>query len=283
MYDSNFIAGCAQLAMLLEVSANPKPGNVDREHDYKNLRYEHFLGSAVGTYAVFKKAASLQEYTIGGLMLEAVDASSTWQMGGNAHFGAILLLVPLCVAASISSDIEGVKKNVREVVKKTTVFDALQFYRAFSRVNVRVGKSEILDVWDPSSLDAIESENLTLFNIMEISTPNDTLAREWIEGFPLTFRGAQILLKRFESEHSLNDSIVYTFLSLLGEIPDTLIAKKFGKKIANEVSSMSKQALVSGKVAEFDEYLLDKNINPGTTADIIIGSLFITLLGGLRF
>jgi len=283
MYDSDFIARCAQLAMLLEVSAGPKPGNVDREHDFENLRYEHFLGSAVGTYAVFKKAASLQGYPIGGLILEAVEASDAWQMGGNAHFGAILMLVPLCRAATLSSDIEGLQKNIGKVVKETTVFDALQFYKAFSRVNVRVGETETLDVRDPASLDVIEKENLTLYNIMEISTPNDTLAREWTEGFPRTFRGAEILQERFKSGHSLNDSIVYTFLSLLGDIPDTLIEKKFGRGLAEEVSSMSKQVLISGRVAEFDEYLLGKEINPGTTADLIIASLFITLLGGLRF
>ena len=283
MYDSDFIARCAQLAMLLEVSADPKPGNVDREHDFGNLRYEHFLGSAVGTYAVFKKAASGQECPIGGLLLEAVEASSAWQMAGNVHFGAILMLIPLCVAASLSSDIEGLRKNVEIVVKKTTVFDALQFYEAFGRVTVRVGKAETLDVRDPASLDAIERENLTLYNIMEISTPNDTLAREWIEGFPRTFRGADILEKRFKSGHSLNDSIVYTFLSLLGDIPDALIEKKFGRELAGEVSSASKQVLNSGRVAEFDEYLIGKEINPGTTADLVIASLFITLLGGLRF
>jgi triphosphoribosyl-dephospho-CoA synthase len=187
------------------------------------------------------------------------------------------------MAATLSSGIEGLRKNVGKVVKNTTVFDALQFYKAFSRVNVRVGKTETLDVRDPASLDVIEKEDLTLYNIMEISTPNDTLAREWTEGFPRAFRGAEILQKRFKSGHSLNDSIVHTFLSLLGDIPDTLIEKKFGKALAEEVSSMSKQVLISGKLAEFDEYLLGKEINPGTTADLIIASLFITLLGGLRF
>ena len=37
----------AQLAMMLEVCAYPKPGNVDRCHDYDNTRLEHFLGSMI--------------------------------------------------------------------------------------------------------------------------------------------------------------------------------------------------------------------------------------------
>ncbi|MGZ7132554.1 MAG: triphosphoribosyl-dephospho-CoA synthase, partial [Halobacteriota archaeon] len=71
MYDPDFIAGCAELAMLLEVSATPKPGNVDRTHDFEDVTYEHFLASAVGTFPVFKKAASAR-HGIGGLILDAV-------------------------------------------------------------------------------------------------------------------------------------------------------------------------------------------------------------------
>ncbi|WP_343241290.1 triphosphoribosyl-dephospho-CoA synthase, partial [Methanoculleus sp. UBA389] len=35
----------AQMAMMLEVCAYPKPGNVDRCHDYSGTRLEHFLAS----------------------------------------------------------------------------------------------------------------------------------------------------------------------------------------------------------------------------------------------
>ena len=44
MYEADFIAGSAELAMLLEVSATPKPGNIDRTHDFEDMTYEHFLG-----------------------------------------------------------------------------------------------------------------------------------------------------------------------------------------------------------------------------------------------
>jgi triphosphoribosyl-dephospho-CoA synthase len=37
------------------------------------------------------------------------------------------------------------------------------------------------------------------------------------------------------------------------------------------------------EICNFDEDLLARNINPGSTADIIIGGLFIALLGGMRF
>ena len=47
-----YITRCAQLSMVLEVSASPKPGNVDRDHNYIDTDYEHFLTSAVSVYPV---------------------------------------------------------------------------------------------------------------------------------------------------------------------------------------------------------------------------------------
>ncbi|OYR44892.1 triphosphoribosyl-dephospho-CoA synthase, partial [Halorubrum sp. Eb13] len=38
----------ATLALLLEVAGTPKPGNVDRRRDLGDLRFESFLGGAVG-------------------------------------------------------------------------------------------------------------------------------------------------------------------------------------------------------------------------------------------
>jgi len=46
----------AQMAMMLEVCAYPKPGNVDRCHDYPDTRLEHFLASAIMVRPVFDEA-----------------------------------------------------------------------------------------------------------------------------------------------------------------------------------------------------------------------------------
>ena len=95
---SSLIARCAQLAMLLEVSASPKPGNVDREHNYPDTCFEHFVASSVSVYPVIELAAR-SRHGIGALIRNAVCESSAWQKGGNTHFGAFLLLIPLSMAA----------------------------------------------------------------------------------------------------------------------------------------------------------------------------------------
>ena len=42
----------AQLALLLEVTGTPKPGNVDRHRDYPGLRFEHFAEAPSGRFRV---------------------------------------------------------------------------------------------------------------------------------------------------------------------------------------------------------------------------------------
>jgi triphosphoribosyl-dephospho-CoA synthase len=282
MYETDFIAGSAELAMLLEVSATPKPGNVDRTHDFEDVTYEHFLGSSVGMFPVFRKAAS-KEYNIGDLIFDAVQASATWQTAGNCHFGAILLLIPLCAAARRSNTISQLKTNVIDVVKSTTTMDAVRFYESFRSVHIRVQAQHYLDVNNPESVHTIQKQRLTLFDVMDISSSNDTIALEWIEGFPRVFRGPELLTRFQESGYDLNDSIVCLFLRLLSETPDTLITKKFGSEVALEVSKKAAYMLKHGNIEDFDNELIARSINPGTTADLVIGSLFVTLLGGFRY
>jgi triphosphoribosyl-dephospho-CoA synthase len=129
----------------------------------------------------------------------------------------------------------------------------------------------------------IQKQQLTLLDIMDISSSNDTIAKEWIEGFPRTFRGAELFKQFQESGYDLNDSIVCLFLHLLSESPDSLIVKKFGSEVALEVSAKAAHVSKHGNIEDFDIDLIARRINPGTTADLVIGSLFVTLLGGFRY
>ena len=52
-YVAQYAASSGQLAMLLELSAYPKPGNVHRTRNFNDLRFEHFLGTIPGLYPLF--------------------------------------------------------------------------------------------------------------------------------------------------------------------------------------------------------------------------------------
>lgn len=283
------IARCAQLAMVLEVSATPKPGNIDRDHNYTDTRFEHFLASAVGVYPILEKAAR-SDSGVGVLIREAVIESSRWQLGGNTHFGAFVLLIPLIIASAASKNKDELRKRVKKVVEETTTRDAVELYRAFSRSRVQVAPVGDLDLRDPKSIKMIEERGLTLSDLMEIASEHDLLAYEWVNGFPRTF-WCDRSISSLSSEKNINESIVVTFLELLAWNPDTLIQTKFGQKKAEEVSARALQVLEdikeagfsASRIQLFDEELIEEGINPGSCADIIIAGLFVSLWGGLRF
>ncbi len=286
--DPSHIARCAQLAMLLEVSATPKPGNIDRDHNYEDTRFEHFLASAVGVYPVLEKAARSKSGA-GALIHEAVVESSRWQNGGNTHFGAFLLLIPLVMAGGRCENTRCLKAQVQKVVRETTVEDAIELYRAFSEAKVKVKPVADLDLGDASSIDTIEERGLTLFNLMEISNSYDMIAEEWVNGFIKTFQCATSIRDKIR-KHGINDVVVLTFMEILSRNKDTFIQTKFDHKKAEEVSLRAKEILQKGDIdrirdtiCTFDEELLSEGINPGSTADIIIAGLFVSLFEGMRF
>ncbi len=282
MFEPGYIARCAQLAMILEASANPKPGNIDRDHDYKDTRYEHFLASAVGAYSVFEQAAKSKN-GVGALICAAVEESTKWQRGGNTHFGAFTLLIPLIMSAGASKSIAELKQNAVQLTKNTTVKDAMDFYRAFSSVKVKLKPVDFLDVNSPDSLRIIEERNLTLYEIMKLTCERDIIAEEWCKGFPRSFNGSLLLSKKI-AESNINDSIVYVFLRMLSEVPDTFVEIKFSKEKSIWVSQMAGIVLKDKEqIKKLDEQLISEGINPGSTADIMAASLFISLLGGMRF
>jgi len=354
---SGHIARCAQLAMLLEVSASPKPGNVDREHDYPDTCFEHFVASSVGVYPALEQAARSRN-GIGSIIKAAVYESASWQNGGNTHFGAFLLLIPLAMAAGEilagkenenrfskldSGDFENLAERAHAFVRETDCEDAVEFYRAFGAAGVRVNSVEEFDLEDPEATGTLCEKDVTLYDLMEISKGYDMIANEWTTGFRRCLEGARSVLGFMHARNGdcktpspncsgtgINEAVVYTFLKLLSRHRDTFIQTKFDSDTADRVSSRAREILsqwendVSGcpsdcpsdcssdspsdcssdktsdkpsdcspgnrdfssllpAVEAFDSELLEKGINPGSTADIIIAGLFIALLGGLRF
>ncbi len=254
----------AQLAMMLEVCAFPKPGNVDRCHDYATTRLEHFLASAIFARPALDRAER-SDGGVGSIILDAVERTNI-HSGGNTHFGAFILLVPLVMGGDIP--------EADRVVRATTIEDAILFYEAFGKTRVRVIPGDELDVNDPRAIDEIRQRGMTLHDVMLYSAKNDMVAREWINGFQLTRRGADLL-----KTHGCGpDSIVLTFLDLLATEPDTFIVKKHGKDTAWNVMQKAQDVREGLRdLVTFDQECIDAGINPGSIADIMIAALYIAL------
>jgi triphosphoribosyl-dephospho-CoA synthase len=254
----------AQLAMMLEVCAYPKPGNVDRCHDYQNTRLEHFLASVIFARPALEEAEA-GVGRIGEIIRHAVRDTNCHE-GGNTHFGAFILLIPLIYGKGIPGALTA--------IEKTDVSDAVAFYKAFAMTAVKMNATDDLDVQDPHTLTIIRDREITLLEVMRHSAANDMVAREWVTGFPLTRRGAD-LLRQFGPGRQ---AIVNTFLTLLASETDTFIIKKHGTAVAQETLLLAREVL-DGKRAlvDFDADCIERDINPGSIADILVASLFIAL------
>ena len=274
-------AQAALLATLIELSSTPKPGNVDRGHDFEEIKFHHFLISAAASYPTFRDAAAGSEPT-GSLIRRAVSSWRDWGLVQNTHFGTIALLVPLAVAAGRGGDL---KAELARVLEETTTEDALEFYAAFNLAGARVAEVEDLSLKDPDAAERVRSEGKTLLDLMLLSQGHDLVAREWSTGFERSFALAGDLGRRV-SDLGLNDGVVMTYLQALAEVPDSLVASKFGMKRAEEASSRARSILGHSveetlrRAQELDREFVEEDINPGSTADIIGAALFIALIEG---
>jgi len=305
------VSRCLELAVLLEVSAYPKPGNVHRTADFQETRYEHFLASAVAVAPHFRHAAErgVQVSTgkigpadvgIGKVIKEAVMSMSLWQHGGNTLLGSIILLSPIAVAAGMvlakeKFSIANLREKMKVVIESGTPMDAVDVYDAILIANPGgLGEAPKLDVTDPASKQKILKDQVTLSEVFKIASEYDSIASEWVNNYPITFdSGFPYFTQQLEEMGDVNTATVHTFLKVLSEVPDTFIARKVGLSKAKEISSEAKQVLEKGGLTtksgrnllwEFDKKIRDPTheLSPGTTADITEAVLAISILNGYR-
>jgi triphosphoribosyl-dephospho-CoA synthase len=300
-----------ELAMLLEVSAYPKPGNVHRTRDYSGTKFEHFLASAVSARPYFERAGkrgvlisegkiSSQEANIGSTIRDAVIGTSHSHHGGNTSLGTVMLFVPLAVASGLtfaqcSFSHSRLRRNLKQILMSTTAADAVALYDAIAYVRPGgLGEVPELDVKDPGSRRRIIRGGLNLLDIARLAAHRDSICKEWVTGYQTTFElGYTYFRRELSRTQDFNEATVNTYLKILSEIPDTLIARKATLQKARWVSSRARKALTLGgfrtwrgrkEIERLDDQL-GKNsnlLNPGATADITASVLALATLSGYR-
>jgi len=286
---AKLIAQTAQKACLLEVCA-PKPGNVNRQHDFADSRFEDFLLSALAIAPALEKAG-----TVGiGETIWRATRDTRRSVGTNTNLGIILLLAPLVKACLLDRlqpaseqqqrlDIARVRRVLSELLGNLTIEDAKKTYAAIRLAHPGgLGRS--------TQADVAQQPSITLHQAMFLAQDRDAVAREYVTDFAITFTTGYPALKNArESGASLSMAIVQAYLSILSKVPDTLIARKRDTLVATQVSEWAAHALDAGGVfteagrqalAALDQRLRDKDhsLNPGTTADLTTASLFLYMV-----
>jgi triphosphoribosyl-dephospho-CoA synthase len=280
---------------------------------FEGTRYEHFLASAVATTPWFKLAAEhgiavsreeikVSDVRVGQIIRNCVLDINSWQYGGNTLLGTVILVSPIAVAAGMTNamkenilEIHQLRQNLKRVIESTKSEDAVDVYEAIRIAKPSgLGKAPELDVNDSNSVNRIVKESITLYQVFKIASPYDRVCSEWINNYPLTFQVAYpYLMEQISDSKDLNKAIIHTFLKVLGEYPDTFIARKIGIEKAKEVSVKASKILELGgletspgrkSLHEFDLELRrsSNDLNPGTTADIVAAALALCILNGYR-
>lgn len=276
------------MACLLEASAL-KPGNVNRLHDFSDLRFEDLLLSALAIGPAMEKA---RRSSVGQIVLQAIQATRR-QVNTNTNLGMVLLLAPLVKACSLKAgfiqsesteeeEIACLREDLGAVLAGLTVEDARLAY-----VAIRLAQPGGLGRVPQADVSAEPS--ITLLEAMVIAQENDAIAREYATGYTISFEvGYPALKDACRITEDLSAAIIHAYLTILACIPDTLIARKVGNEKAVQVSAWAGETLKQGGVftskgqaalVELDRALRDDkhSLNPGATADLTSAVIFLYL------
>jgi triphosphoribosyl-dephospho-CoA synthase len=268
---ADFLAACAD-----ELEA-PKPGNVHRFAAGHRMIADDFRVSA----AVAAPHIAASGARLGARILAAVEATQA-AVGQNTNLGILLLCAPLAVAAEHGGDVQAV---VGGVIAESDLDDAAAVYRAIAHADPGgLGAAPEHDVRDPV--------RVTLPVAMAAAADRDLIARQWSNGFRDVFAAAE----RFAAARRLERSwgVLAIYLDFLSRFPDSHVARKHGAKIAEAVrleaepwpkalARAGDPATLLPALLDWDASLKSRKINPGTSADLTVATIFAaSLLARLR-
>ncbi|MDR2829950.1 MAG: triphosphoribosyl-dephospho-CoA synthase [Methanobrevibacter sp.] len=291
------IAKIAQISSILEVSGYPKPGNVHRTRDFTDMEFEDFLISGVVIGDSVKEVATQvlkinpkiksNEAFLGKYILKAVEETDKW-IANNTNLGIIMMLIPIAASGAISGNLTELQENIGLLMENTNVFDAIALYKAINMTKAGgMGSRDEFDVTSDKAQKELIVKNQSMYDVLKISASWDSLASELTSKMKITFNIGFRRFHDFKKDYSTNISTVLTFLTILSNVPDTLISRKYGEDKAKEVSKLAKELLdhdnysdltFQNKLIEFDDFLFENKLNPGTSADLTAASIMVSYL-----
>ena len=250
-----------------------KPGNVHVFAHGHRLTTEQFMRSADAAAAPL----STHGARIGQRILGAVEATQD-AVGTNTNLGIILLCAPLAAAAE--ADHADLRSALAKVLDDLDTVDAGLAFRAIVRAApAGLGHAAENDVTRPA--------RVTLRQAMADAAERDRVARQYVTAYADVFeRGLPRLAaaKARSWAEAWTTSAIY--LGFLAGFPDTHIVRKYGPAVAEEVQQSAidfqgrlqsswDPSRLTDELLAWDAALKARNINPGTSADLTVATLFV--------
>jgi triphosphoribosyl-dephospho-CoA synthase len=259
-------------ACLAELAAL-KPGNVHIHAAGHDMTVTDFEASAKASAPAMSKAG----LTVGQRILDAIRRTRS-VVGSNTNLGIVLLSAPLAQAALMAPGLD-LRRRLDSVLNDLTVDDAEQTFAAIRLASPGgLGQSARHDVRQPAKV--------TLRAAMTEARDRDRIAAQYATGFADIFETGLVRLVQVRSRWAeLEWATTAVYLGFLAAFPDSHILRKFDANVAHAVmeeaqtleqrfrSAADPQALLDD-LRQFDRTLKDKGINPGTSADLTVATLF---------
>jgi triphosphoribosyl-dephospho-CoA synthase len=253
-----------------------KPGNVHIFADGHRMTATDFIRSAEVAAPFIAMAGAC----VGSRILRAVEATRA-AVGTNTNLGIILLCAPLALAAEQRASDR--RAAVAAVLDQLDVKDAALAFRAIVLASPGgLGTAERHDVRAPAAVSLKEA--------MAAAAGRDRIAHQYASAFADVFETGETALEAARARwRSAKWATLAVYLAFLSAFADTHVARKHGASVAEEVRRAAGElharlqacedpAHLQADLLAWDASLKERHINPGTSADLTVATLFVAHL-----
>ena len=268
---------CYQQACQLDIEAF-KPGNVSVYNAGHDMTINDFILSS----KVSANAISNPTYSLGEKIYYAVKATRE-AVGCNTNLGIILLCAPLIQAIYQQQTKQTLADALQHILNNTSIDDANWVFKAIALANPG-------GLGQASEQDVSKVASVTLTQAMALAKDKDRIALQFTTNYKDIFDFS--LLRYNNAFVKFNDpawAAASVFTGLLSRYPDSHIERKYGNKysewVRKQIITVDDALLNTHDPKQLlplfykvDKDLKGKGINPGTTADLTVSTVFISLM-----
>ena len=258
----------------------PKPGNVHVFAGGHGATAQDFLISARAAAPCIARAGAAT-----GERIQAAVEASLAATGWNTNLGIVLLCAPLAAAAEREEP--DLRAGVEKVLASLDLEDGRLAFDAIRRAAPGgLGEAARHDVRLPAEASLLEA--------MVEAAPRDRIAWQYAHGFEHVFEIGLPALRNL-SERGTDGRLgtLAVYLSFLAAFPDTHVARKLGVAVARAImpaaralllrlSEATSLAELQSDLMALDAALKRDGINPGTSADLTVATMFAARLQSIR-
>lgn len=246
-----------------------KPGNVHIHASGHGMTTGDFEASAAAAAPHIAKAGA----GVGERILGAAEATAA-KVRQNTNLGILLLAAPLAAAAERAAGV-ALREALRHVLLGLEREDAGLTFRAIALA-------------DPGGLGTLPEHDvrrparITLLQAMRLAADRDRIAQQYASDFADVFEGG---IPAAENAQTSSEAAALAYWHFLKAFPDSHVQRKFGERKARAVMRLSQRmdrilkntpdrAERAGLLMRMDGHLKTRGINPGTSADLTVATVF---------